>query len=141
MRIIKSELGDQAGDVLRKLELDDYIDNVGRKADEVVDTNNIDFITSPSGVAVPRYIADQWHRGTFDNVVDSMEYHLGKHGKGRTLQQYTIDAMNFYRQNKHRGTPVTLKDGTLGIRIQTGSGRSKVGGYWTVEGKLVTFWD
>lgn len=70
-----------------------------------------------------------------------MDYHLKKHGKGRTLEQYTEDAMDFYNKNKSHGKEVTLKDGTKGIKIQTGKGKNKVGGYWTTDGKLVTFWD
>lgn len=37
VRIIKSELGDHADDVLRQLELDNYIDDVAEQGDEVVD--------------------------------------------------------------------------------------------------------
>ena len=38
-----------------------------------------------------------------------------------------------------------IKEGTQGIKIQTKqiiNGKTqRVGGYWTSEGKLVTFWD
>lgn len=78
---------------------------------------------------------------TADTVEDSMAYHLNKHGNGRTIEQYTDDAMTFYEENKHLGVEVILKDGTEAIRIQTGTGKNKVGGYWTIDGKLVTFWD
>jgi hypothetical protein len=70
-----------------------------------------------------------------------MDYHLKKHGKGRTPEQYTKDAMNFYQQNKHLGQEVTLSTGEKGTKIQTGTGKNKVGGYWLKNGKLVTFWD
>jgi hypothetical protein len=66
-----------------------------------------------------------------------MEYHLNKHGKGRTIEQYTEDAMTFYNKNKSSGSVVTLKDGTQGIKL----GNSDIGGYWTIDGKLVSFWD
>lgn len=85
--------------------------------------------------------SEQWYKSTFDTVEDSMEYHLSKHGKGRTIEEYTKDAMDFYNQNKHLGEEVILKDGTEAIKIQTGTGKNKVGGYWTKDGKLVTFWD
>ena len=49
--------------------------------------------------------------------------------------------MDFFYKNKNFGKEVTLKDGTKGIKIQTGTGKNKVGGYWTHDGKLVTFWD
>jgi len=78
--------------------------------------------------------------------MQSVRYHLAKHGKGRTAQQYTQDAMEFFQKNKHLGQKVTLKDGTAGIKIQTkikipGQKTQRIGGYWTQDGKLVTFWD
>lgn len=85
--------------------------------------------------------SDIWHKGTFNSAIDSMEYHLAKHGNGRTIEQYTNDAMNFYNKNKHLGKEVQLKDGSFGIKIETISGNNKVGGYWTNDGKIVTFWD
>jgi hypothetical protein len=84
---------------------------------------------------------DYWHKGTFDSVEDSMEYHLMKHGKGRTIEEYTNDAMNFYNKNKNLGKTIQLKDGTFGIKIQTGKGKNKIGGYWTNDRKIVSFWD
>ncbi len=53
--------------------------------------------------------------------------------------------MNFFNKNKGLGKNVILKDGTQGIKIQTKqiiNGKThRVGGYWTRDGKLVTFWD
>jgi hypothetical protein len=93
-----------------------------------------------------KYLADNWHQGTFPNRMQSVRYHLAKHGKGRTAQQYTQDAMDFFHKNQHLGQKVTLKDGTPGIKIQTkvmipGLKTQRIGGYWTQDGKLVTFWD
>ena len=64
-------------------------------------------------------------------------YHVAGHGKGRSAGDYTKDAMTFFEQNKSLGIPWTLKDGTPGIKIKIG----KTGGYWTQDGRLVTFWD
>ena len=47
-----------------------------------------------------------------------MKYHLNKHGKGRTVEQYTKNAKDFYVKNIELGQEVVLKDG-----------------------KIVTFWD
>ena len=44
-------------------------------------------------------------------------------------------------KNIELGQEVVLKDGTKAIKIQTGTGKNKVGGYWTKDGKIVTFWD
>ena len=54
---------------------------------------------------------------------------------------YTDQALEFYDSNKNLGQMVTLRAGTQGPKIQTGSGVSKVGGYWTNDGRIVTFWD
>ena len=85
--------------------------------------------------------SDDWYKSTFNTEEESMNYHLKKHGKGRTIEEYTKDATDFYNKNKKLGVDVILKDGTHAIKIQTGTGKNKVGGYWTKDGKLVTFWD
>lgn len=79
---------------------------------------------------------EQWHKGTFDSVDESIEYHLQKHGKGRSLEEYTNAAMRFFRVNRDKARQVVLKDGTKGLQL-----RGDTGGYWTENGKLVTFWD
>ena len=93
-----------------------------------------------------KYLADNWHKGTFPNRMQSVRYHLAKHGKGRSAQRYTQDAMDFFQKNQHLGQKVVLKDGTPGIKIQKkiaipGQKTQRHGGYWTHSGKLVTFWD
>lgn len=70
--------------------------------------------TSKSG---GEFLFNTWHKGTFANRTQSVMYHLGKHGKGRTAVQYTQDAMNFFNKNKGLGQNVILKDGTQGIKI------------------------
>lgn len=63
----------------------------------------------PIGTGNP---ASKWYKSTFETVEESMDYHSKTHGNGRTLEQYTDDAMNFFNKNKNIGTEVTLKDGT-----------------------------
>jgi hypothetical protein len=92
-----------------------------------------------------KYLNENWYSGTFPNKTQSVIYHTEKHGVGRTASEYTKDAMNFYEQNKQLGQKVILKDGSEGLKIQTKNivnGKTqRVGGYWTQDGKLVTFWD
>jgi len=92
-----------------------------------------------------KYLFKNWYKGTFYNRIQSIRYHLTKHGKGRSALEYTKDAMNFFKKNKNMGRNVILKDGIPGIKIQIKSivnGKTKrTGGYWTKDGKLVTFWD
>ena len=86
-------------------------------------------------------VSEKWYQSTFDTVEDSMSYHLDKHGNGRTIEQYTQDALDFYSKSKNLGKDVILKDGTEALKIQTGTGKNKVGGYWKKDGKVITFWD
>lgn len=93
-----------------------------------------------------KYLNDSWYKSTFPNRTQSVQYHLAQHGKGRTAVEYTRDAMDFFAQNQSLGKAVILRDGTAGIKIATkqplpGGGVQKVGGYWTSDGRLVTFWD
>jgi len=93
-----------------------------------------------------QYLSDNWHPATFPNRTQSINYHLAKHGNGRTAFEYTRDAQQFFSQNRDLATEVILRDGTPGLRIQTkvplpGGGTNNVGGYWTSDGRLVTFWD
>lgn len=93
-----------------------------------------------------KYLNDTWYKSTFPNRTQSVQYHLAKHGKGRTAVEYTQDAMDFFAQNRSLGQSVILRDGTAGIKISTkqplpGGGTQRVGGYWTNDGRLVTYWD
>ena len=93
-----------------------------------------------------KYLFKSWHKGTFPNKIQAIKYHVAKHGKGRTATQYTKDAMNFFQRNKHLGQNIILKDSTSGTKIQTkiktsGQRTRRIGGYWTDDEKLVTFWD
>jgi len=96
------------------------------------------FIVSPRGTAVEKAIADRWAKGTFGNVVDSLEYHFGKHGAGRTLQQYTDDAAKFFQQNKGQAQWGKWNPNwEPAYRLKVGG----QGGYFTGDGKILTFWD
>lgn len=93
-----------------------------------------------------QYLFDTWHRATFNSRLESIRYHLGRHGRGRSAVEYTRDAMRFFSQHGHQGKPVILRDGTAGVRIQTkltdpSGAIRRIGGFWTEHGKLVTFWD
>ncbi len=87
-----------------------------------------------------------WHKGTFPNKMQSVRHHLRRHGKNRSASHYTQDAMNFFRKNRHLGQDMLLLDGSPGIMIKTkirvqGQKTQRVGGFWTQDGRLVTFWD
>ncbi|HXC25379.1 MAG TPA: hypothetical protein VNU46_05640, partial [Gemmatimonadaceae bacterium] len=83
-------------------------------------------------------ISQSWYRGTFADAEASAEWHLAKHGMGKTLDQYTQDALNFFQENESQAQSITLKDGTQGLRIRTPGGGP--GGIFTPDGRIVTFW-
>ena len=96
------------------------------------------FIVSPKGTAVERAIAARWAKGTFGNVVDSIEYHFAKHGGGRTLQQYTDDAVRFFEQNKGQAEWGKWNPNwEPAYRLKIGN----QGGYFTADGRVLTYWD
>lgn len=94
-------------------------------------------ITQKGNTIAPK-LESQWHRSTFDTVQDSMKYHLKYHGQGRSMEQYTRDASNYFNQNKNVAQKVTLEDGSPGLKIKTNRDH---GGYFTPDGKIVTYWD
>ncbi|MBN8828209.1 MAG: hypothetical protein J0H68_05835 [Sphingobacteriia bacterium] len=62
------------------------------------------------------------------------------------MEEYTKDALKFFEDNKHLGKEVILKDGSAGIKIKIKltdeTGKTKFnGGYWTKDGKIVTYFD
>jgi hypothetical protein len=97
-----------------------------------------DFIVSSSGVAVDAAVAGRWAQGTFGNVLRSIEYHFGKHGAGRTLQQYTDDAARFFEQNRSQAQWGKWNPNwPESYRLKVGN----QGGYFTADGKILTYWD
>ncbi|MCJ2164789.1 MULTISPECIES: DUF637 domain-containing protein [unclassified Pseudodesulfovibrio] len=90
-------------------------------------------------------VEENWHQGTFPDTTSSIDYHLAKHGKGRSAEEYTNDAMEFFSKHKGEAQEVLLKDGTPGLKVQIKTivnGKAvRQGGYWTKGGKLVTYWD
>lgn len=83
------------------------------------------------------FIREHWYKSTFPTTMDSVRYHVKKHGMGKSPLRYTKDALKFYKKNKHLGKKRTLADGkTKGIKITT----STKGGIFTLDGHIVTFW-
>lgn len=116
-----------------------------RAAKAVETTAEVGINAAKTSMGSGEFLFNTWHKGTFANRTQSVMYHVGKHGNGRTAVQYTEDAMSFFNKNKGLGQNMILKDGTQGIKVQTkqiiNDKTQRVGGYWTADGKLVTFWD
>jgi len=65
-------------------------------------------------------------------------YHWEKHAKkfDLSLEEYTDDAVNFFRRNRGAAREFPIDGGTgIGLRID-----GKPGGIFTTDGKIVTFW-
>ncbi len=51
----------------------------------------------PSGrVSTEKYLEKRWDKATFPSVAKSVEYHVGKHGKGLSPVQYTQRAVRAF---------------------------------------------
>lgn len=71
-------------------------------------------------------------------MVDSIGYHFAKHGKGRSVEQYTGDATKFFTQNKAQAQWGQWNPNwEASYRLKIGD----QGGYFTSEGKVLTYWD
>jgi hypothetical protein len=84
------------------------------------------------------FVWKAWSKGTFAAKTDSILYHWQKHGNGRTLCEYTVDALRFW--STHRAHAVW---GTWNARWAP-SWKLKIGaqaGYNTATGQILTYWD
>jgi hypothetical protein len=92
------------------------------------------FANSTEAAAVWR----AWSRGTFPGKLQSMTYHWLKHANGRTIAQYTADALAFFNQNRQLaqwGTWNPMWAPSFRLKI---AGK---GGYFTALDEILTYWD
>jgi RHS repeat-associated protein len=87
-------------------------------------------------VSTQKFIEKHWAKGTLGRAEKSAAFHLSKHGNGRNIQQYTKDAMEFFRQNRGNAIIRPDKTGNPAYHIP-----GYPGGWWTLDGKIITFWD
>lgn len=81
-----------------------------------------------------------WYPSTLETAENSATYHVRKHGKGRTLAEYTTEALDLWRKTKPEDRiPWKLSDGTTGWKIR-GDWRSGEGIY-SPDGRIVTWHD
>jgi hypothetical protein len=95
-------------------------------------------LAASQGMVVEKSIADSWAKGTFPNVVLSLEHHFEKHGRGRTLEQYTFDALRFFDEHKDKAQWGRWKaDWSESFRLKIGD----QGGHFTPGGRILSYWD
>jgi hypothetical protein len=113
---------------------------VGKKIDELVDASlNSARRASPD-------ILEKVYQGTFESSEKALAYHLMKHGNGRTAEKYIDDATAFFIKNRNLAEPTILQSGSKGFSIKTkgtdiNGNVKRIGGFFTEDGKVVTFWD
>ncbi|EYT80873.1 hypothetical protein CF54_22930, partial [Streptomyces sp. Tu 6176] len=81
-----------------------------------------------------------WDPATFGSAEETAVYHLDKHGKGRTLAEYTKEAMDLWNKTKP-GDRIEwkLRNGEMGWKIRGGLFGGE--GIYTKDGKIVTWHD
>ncbi|MFC5805834.1 polymorphic toxin-type HINT domain-containing protein, partial [Streptomyces formicae] len=83
---------------------------------------------------------NDWDAATFGSLEETAKYHLDKHGKGRTLAEYTKEAKDLWTKTKPEDRiPWKLKNGDMGWKIRGGLFGGE--GIYTKEGKIVTWHD
>ncbi|MGW5254257.1 polymorphic toxin-type HINT domain-containing protein [Streptomyces sp. NPDC004012] len=81
-----------------------------------------------------------WDPATFGSAEETAVYHLDKHGKGRTLAEYTKEAMDLWNKTRPEDRiPWKLKNGDMGWKIRGGLFGGE--GIYTKDGKIVTWHD
>jgi hypothetical protein len=89
------------------------------------------------GIKLSKAVLSSWKNVNFKSVSSTIKYHVGKHGNGKTIEQFTDDALNFYKKFSSQGKSVILKDGTEGLKIKDQA--SGWFGIYDKSGKIVTF--
>jgi RHS repeat-associated protein len=113
-----------------------------------INNNIFNFIKKSNGVIndkrtneSAKILFDSWDKGTFPNRMQSIRYHFFKHANGRSVNEYTRDAISFFNKNKNSAKEVILKNGQQGYSIKMKCNESRIGGFWTKDEKIITFWD
>ena len=91
------------------------------------------------GGTVDKDLADKWNPGSFSDQTENLSYHLAKHGDGRTLEQYTQDAEDFFNNNRSSAQWGQWNPNWQPLfRLKLpGIG----GGYFDGQGRILTYWD
>ena len=97
---------------------------------------------------VNNYISKNWHRGTFNTVKQSQEYHLRRHSKGGVLRhgrreallRYTEAAKRLYNQHQGRRRSTIVAGDQPGYKIQKSAVTGHRGGVYARDGRIISYW-
>jgi len=82
----------------------------------------------------------EWDQATFGSLEETATYHLNKHGKGRTLAEYTQAARDLWNKTDAKDRVAwKLRNGDMGWKIRGGLLGGE--GIYTESGKIVTWHD
>jgi hypothetical protein len=83
---------------------------------------------------------NHWYPSTLKTSEASAKYHIDKHGKGRTLAEYTQEALDLWNKTKPEDRiPWKIMDGTMGWKIKGGLWGGE--GIYSKDGRVVTWHD
>lgn len=91
--------------------------------------------SSGSKADISKEIVDAWDKGSFNTEADSIRYHVGEHGKGRNIETYTREGIEFYKRHKSLARPHKISGGRMGVKIR----HKKNFGIYAQDGKLISF--
>lgn len=83
-------------------------------------------------------VLKHWHPSTLLSAEKSIMYHFERYALKfqKPVAKYTQDALNFFSTNK-QWKKVKLRDGSDGLLFRK---KGQMGGYFTTEGQIVSFW-
>jgi hypothetical protein len=91
----------------------------------------------PSGKAsTDKYLENNWDKATFGQVKKSVEYHVGKHGKGLSPVEYTQAALKAFEDPKAKKVKATDVQGRPALKV---SSEQYGNGLFTPQGKVIWF--
>jgi hypothetical protein len=90
----------------------------------------------PSGrVSTRKFLEKRWDKATFPSVMRSVEYHVGKHGKGLSAVEYTQRALRAFDDSSATRQATTDILGRDGIKVVSDLGS----GLFTTHGRIIWF--
>ena len=90
----------------------------------------------PSGrVSTEKYLENNWDKGTFANIKNSIKYHVAKHGKGLSELQYTQRAIRAFKDSTAVRSAARDIRGRAVVRVISNEGT----GLFTKSGRIIWF--
>jgi hypothetical protein len=93
-------------------------------------------VVGPSGrTSIRKYLEKRWDKATFPSIRKTIEYHVGKHGKGLDPVTYTQRALRAFSDSNAVRTATTNVQGRAAMHVRSIFGT----GLFTVDGRIIWF--